>query len=572
MALVQNRYLIIDYGSHSIKGVLCERGPLGEHILAMEKLPTVSFIEHLSEDTESVQEIQGEAPEETPEGKEEREKRRFWNEYEYNIVRLVQSFFSEESSFILQLPLEKLHIRDFAFPAVKPKDLAQAISFQTEESLPHSLEETEVVGHSWAADEENMHILSFGAARELVENTVKPLSHEHLVITALLADASMLAGFVRLFKPDFYTGHTLGQLDLGARTSTLNILNDGKLAFSRSLPYGGNDLTAILASVLSLNKEQAESKKLALDIDLIDLRPRAETFYHEHSLSQSSYNEILHKQRALFEKLCLEIERSLLALRCPMPECLYLSGGLSLTKGLCAFLKEKLQRNVEYYPLSLGNGKVPQIWTTALGATEQQKLSLNVKDNFLDTPFGATLKGGQFHLGAFKIPLAFSLAAVLVFAFSLTLSIFHDRSRVSMYQEKIQEFSKSIPGILAASSPEQILVQTQAVCRKRLRGLARSKLKVLDILQEISRLTPAPEEMDLVFQKLQFNSKSIQFEVELANVGESANLQQKLSESRLFKNIEIKRRKILPNQRARVIYSLENLEKKENFSSSVSCR
>ena len=240
----------------------------------MEKLPRVSLLAHLIKDSPEEEELQKESPSE----QEEREKRRFWYEYEYNIVRLVQSFFAEESNYILQLPLEKLHIRDFAFPAVKPKDLGQAISFQTEESLPYPLEDTEVVGHSWALDEENMHILSFGAARELVENAVKPLYREHSVITALLPDASMLAGFVRLFKTDFYAGRTLGQLDLGARTSTLNILNDGKLAFSRSLPYGGNYLTAIVASVLGLEKEKAESKKLAMELDLIDLRPRYRGF------------------------------------------------------------------------------------------------------------------------------------------------------------------------------------------------------------------------------------------------------------------------------------------------------
>ena len=283
----------------------------------------------------------------------------------------------------------------------------------------------------------------------------------------------------------------------------------------------------------------------------------------------------MYKSRAELEKLCLEIERSFLALRCPMPECLYLSGGTSLMKGIGSFLKESLQRDVEHYPLSLSNGKALEIWATAIGATEQQKLALNDKDNFLDTPFGSTLKGGQFHLRIFKIPITFFAAALLIFAFSIALGIFHDRSRVRMYKEKIQSFSRSIPGILVSSSspPEQILIQAQAICRKRLLNLERSKLRVLDILQEISKRTPPPEEMDLTFRSLQFDSKGFQFEVELANVGESANLQQKLAESRLFKNLEIKRRKILPSQRARVIYSLRSIEKKGSLNSSnINCR
>ena len=563
MAIIQSRYLIIDCGSHSIKGLLYESGPVGERILSMEKLPSLKL--------ETEKELASASDLEEEISPEEREKQRLWNEYEYNLMRLVHSFFAEESNYVLQLPLSKLHVRDFTFPIVKTKELGQAISFQAEESLPYSLEKTEVVGHSWAADEQDMHILAFGAERELVENTVKPLSKEHSVITALFPNSSMLAGLVRLFKASFYEGLSLGQLDIGASSSTLNILDNGKLSFTRSLAYGGNDLTEIVASVLGLTKEKAESKKLALDLDFIDLRPRSDDFYEKHSITKSKYDEIIYKSRSMIEKLCLEIERSFLALGCPTPESIYLSGGASLSKGLSTFMKENLQRNVDYYPLSLSDEKTREIWATALGAMEQQKLPLSDKDNFLDTPSGSALKGKQFHLGVFRMPLAFSIAALLVFSFSIALGIFHDRSRVKKYREEIQAFAQKIPGILSNSNPEQILVQAQSICRQRMRNMARSRTRILDLLQEINHRSPSPAEMDIVFRKLRFDSKSLQFEVELANVGESANLQQKLGESHFFKNVEIKRRRILPNQRARVIYSLENAEKKESFSSNTNC-
>ncbi len=580
MSLIPNKYVIIDYGSHTLKGMLCESGPLGESILRTERLPIVRLNKLMSTETLAARVLyQPSVADTTGSGSgsdgeeefsdEENQRRAVWREYEYNIIHFVQSFFPEQTNFIIGLPLSNLYIRDLVLPAMKakPREMAQAIAYEAEEGLPYSLEDIEVVGYPWAIDEENMHVVSFGALRELVSNSVKPILGEQAVVLNLSIDAAMLSCFLQLFKPDLYKESTIGQLHIGASNTILNVVNDAKLSFSRSLAYGGNDLTEIIASALSLDFYAAEKKKLELNIDLVDLRLPTKEFLHHHSISAVQYREILHLSRQWVAKLCLEVERSLLALCCPSPECFYVSGGVALTKGIHAVARENLQKHFETYPIQLSNGQRPEIWAIALGARAQYKLPATQRCNFLGTPFGSTLSRGQFDVNIIKVPFAFLTGALAIFLISLSLGIMNDRSRVTKYQDHIQEYAKGIPGILAdASTPAQILTQAQAICGKRLRNVQRSKIKILDLLNEISKRTPTEEELYVKFRKFSFKDNAVELEVELDNVGDSTVVQEKLGTSQMFRNVEAKKRKILPNQKARITYRLEAVEKKYNLS------
>ena len=118
---------------------------------------------------------------------------------------------------------------------------------------------------------------------------------------------------------------------------------------------------------------------------------------------------------------------------------------------------------------------------TAIGARELYKLPREARDDFIDTPFGSTLKGGQIHLGLFKMPLFFAMASLLIFSLSFAIGIFQDYNRSKRYIEEIEVLSKNIPGILASdAAPSQILIQTQEICRRRFRGFQASQKRVLE--------------------------------------------------------------------------------------------
>ena len=92
-------------------------------------------------------------------------------------------------------------------------------------------------------------------------------------------------------------------------------------------------------------------------MNLLDVRPRSLEFYNKNSISKVAYDDVLSKCRDWLYEICMEVDRSLLALRCVSPDCYYVSGGVSLTQGLSTLIGEKLQKNVERYPLALENNE-----------------------------------------------------------------------------------------------------------------------------------------------------------------------------------------------------------------------
>ena len=120
MSILARKELVVDYGSTHIKGALVESSPLGgRRILRLETLPIVSL---------------------RTDGDNQAE------EYEYNLVRFVQSFFPEEESFLLNLPMDRVYVRDIRVPVVTAKQIDEVMPFEVEPLLPVSLENAEVIG------------------------------------------------------------------------------------------------------------------------------------------------------------------------------------------------------------------------------------------------------------------------------------------------------------------------------------------------------------------------------------------------------------------------------------------
>ena len=561
MSWLKNNYLIIDYGASSIKGVLCEGGLLGDRILRLEKMPISRLprLEPLSDDADAVEKEKYQA----------KQQKLLQDEYENNITRFLESFFLEQSSYILSLPLHKLYARNFSLPSMKPKQLAQAIAFEAEDSLPYSLEDLEVVGHTWSTDADQTNVLSFAAPHQVIENRAQYFANEQTILLGLSVDAAMLACFLHTLNADFYEQRIVGQLDIGASYTLLNVVKNGKLAFTRCLPYGGNQLTEIVASAFKWKDIQAAEEK-KIELELLKLESYPQEFYEAHSISHTAYNQLVDKSRTWVEELCREIDRSLLGSRCLPPDCFYLSGGVSLTTDIDVLIKNNLQIDVERYPVSLDTDESTEFWVTALGAKEQRKFPMREKDNFLSTAFGSSFVSKPFNFSALKVPVTFLFSAVLIFLFSIGLGIVQDKAQIVAYNENIQKVASDIPGIIEEATPEEMLMQAQVTCMKRLRGLNRSKKKVLAILRELSRRSPSKEEMDLIFYELKFDGKGVLIDIEHANVGDSTTFQEQLSSSDLFRKVEVKRRNILPSRRARVRYKMEVVENK--FNDGLDCR
>lgn len=572
MQLFSEKYLVIDYGSTHIKGALMQSGgPGGFRILRLESLPIVS----LSANPEAAH-SNGDSPEAGGE----------LNEYEYNLIRYVQSFFPEEQNFILNLPVDRLYVRDITVPTTNPKQMDEIIPFEVESLLPVALEEAEVIGQPWELREEDSSVITFTARHDSLEAAVRPLLRSETSMRMLSVDAVGLSGLIRMLPADEWRGQPIGQIDVGGRYTIFNVILDGKLVFSRQLPFGGADITDLVAERLGQSSEQAEQTKLTLELNLGYDSKRAgkpDVFFRRNRIEPKSYDALVADCRRGFDQLAQEIERSILALPCETPASFYLSGGGARLGGVREFLEDSLERRVIGYPLALSSGANPAtdpgIWATAIGTAEHYRARASERLDFLDSPFGATLRGGRFNLGVFSTPILFISASVIVFLISLLLSIYHDKQEIKRYTNQVNSIAKTINGLRPSSYVSETIAAAKKMCRQRLLAAeGQGGTRVLDILSALTELTPGREEMDFRFKSFQLNDKSVQLVAELSapnqavTLSNAAKLEEQYKSSQLFSNVEVVRRVIMQNKKdVRITFKL-TLKQDAASSLSGGCR
>ncbi|MFC1743393.1 type IV pilus assembly protein PilM [Candidatus Riflebacteria bacterium] len=130
--------------------------------------------------------------------------------------------------------------------------------------------------------------------------------------------------------------YILGILEVGARTTNINVLKNGILQFTRSIPIAGNDITSVIQSVLKLDFEQAEEIK------------KAEGLGGGEGEGESEVGEIV---RTVAEEWSSEIRRSFdyykAQSREPMIHEVLLMGGTANLINLSNFLDTELGISVD---------------------------------------------------------------------------------------------------------------------------------------------------------------------------------------------------------------------------------
>ena len=116
---------------------------------------------------------------------------------------------------------------------------------------------------------------------------------------------------------------------------------------------------------------------------------------------------------------------------------------------------------------------------------------------------------------------------------------------------------ETIPSVEADSQPQQIMAELKKMCLKQLKENKTSNTKVFVLMQEISKRLPGTDTMSLVWNNLKFDGKEVELELELDNVGDSTTIQESLEDGKFFTQVEVKRRNILPDNRARITYRLK---------------
>lgn len=164
-------------------------------------------------------------------------------------------------------------VRYIAMVQMSDSELRQAIRFESDKYLPFDADEVAIdcqrlnrPPQAAEGDEEQMSVVLAACRNSVVEERVEEVSNQGLTPVAVDIDVFALANAWELADvtdQEFESEeeHAIALVDIGASRTTINVMCDGEICFSREVGIGGSDMTQAVARRLGLEVIEAETIK-----------------------------------------------------------------------------------------------------------------------------------------------------------------------------------------------------------------------------------------------------------------------------------------------------------------------
>lgn len=155
-----------------------------------------------------------------------------------------------------------------SFPAsLSDRELEENVLMEAENYIPYPLEEVrldfEVLGAS-ATDPDAMDVLLAASRRENVDARTEVLEKAGLKARLVDVEAYTVENAFELIAPqldDSARGQTVAVVDVGANVTTLHVLVEGKIVFTREQTFGGRVLTEDIERYYGMSYQEAGRAK-----------------------------------------------------------------------------------------------------------------------------------------------------------------------------------------------------------------------------------------------------------------------------------------------------------------------
>ncbi|MDX1959020.1 MAG: pilus assembly protein PilM [Leptospiraceae bacterium] len=517
--MIFDRYLAIDYGTSYIKGVLFSEILGSVTILRSESLKIVRF----------------EADEE--------------NEYEYNMVRFVQSFFPEESEFVLNLPVKKLFIRDVTVPGSTEKAVKEIMISEVENVVPFPIEDMVIQGNIWKLEEDNSRVITFSAHNRDVESVAKPFGRSDQTVKCISTDTYSLSCIGRHFHGKTLTDPYVGQLDIGGTVSIFNLLLEGSLVHSRYFYGGGDSITESIQKLLKIGFEEAEHMKQSIDFSILSPdEERKEEFLKQFGIKETQLNSILEIARESLKKIADELFKSIHTLKSgERPAFILLSGGGSKFKDTAKFLQELTGISFRHYNFL---ESTDETFFNCLSIGYHYRLKKNLKVNFLTSQLEKILNRNSFKISNFILPIALSGAALLILISVFITGIIIDRRQIEANNAILREKFKVGFGRELTEEDDPIEIAKEEVAKEKKKSeivrLFLSKESILDLILDATQNFPSKDDINFSMDQFNYDGSEIQIYGRTDSYKETGIIEEMLQKSKKFKSIEVDNKRTIP--------------------------
>ena len=233
----------------------------------------------------------------------------------------------ETKDAVFSIPDFSSFFTHFELPPMTKEELPEAVRYEARKHIPLPFSE---VTFDWqilnkkrfGLPKEPVRILMVAVPNELINQ------YQEIALLAKLRLSTLEAEVFGLIRSSLKNEEeSVVMLDMGAQTTTINVVKKGILQSSRSIDIGGGNLSERIAQSLSISRKEAEEKKMTEGL----LSEEQKTI-----LSPLIDTVVMEVKRAIQESKTKEIQR------------VVLGGGSSLLLGLKEYLKENLNMETEF--------------------------------------------------------------------------------------------------------------------------------------------------------------------------------------------------------------------------------
>ena len=151
----------------------------------------------------------------------------------------------------------------FQTPSITDAELADMVELQAEVEIPFEASNAIYNHHNIQRTQDSVSAELVAVRKNDIERYMNIFREAGILPTMILPSTYATSVLALNQLADSETDHTTMVVDIGARRTDLCILRGDRMAFSRSFPLGGDQLTQAYAGELSLSFQDAEERKIS---------------------------------------------------------------------------------------------------------------------------------------------------------------------------------------------------------------------------------------------------------------------------------------------------------------------
>jgi type IV pilus assembly protein PilM len=156
-------------------------------------------------------------------------------------------------------------VRTLEVPRMNATELREHMQWEINRNIPFA-ESNVVSDYRPLTDEDpnspNMDVVMAIAPQSAIDTIITAIKQAKRTPVAIDVEPLSVARMLTFGYGEDYQGQTICFVDMGHKTTAINIYRDGKLLMPRQIPIGGEMLTKTLADALNLPIEEAEKLKI----------------------------------------------------------------------------------------------------------------------------------------------------------------------------------------------------------------------------------------------------------------------------------------------------------------------